>query len=167
MQPLLKCLAPVAHTTSTIGILAFFLSTADHLLLVVKLALYYTALESYCGTNTGWSSKHYHSKHVRPARSLNGNWEQLLPSKISRPVENAVNIVSGNYDSRGGIRRHSWDCHFKLGSRRWEWLKNCSRPSGWSQREGKKIFLIENLDFLHSKYSLLHNQRTRKYLVVL
>jgi len=32
VQFILKCLAPVAYTTSTIGILAFFLSTADHLL---------------------------------------------------------------------------------------------------------------------------------------
>ena len=32
VQVLLKCLAPVANTTSTIGKLAFFLSTADHLL---------------------------------------------------------------------------------------------------------------------------------------
>jgi len=45
--------------------------------------------------------------------------------------------VSGNYDSRG-IRRHSWDCLFKLGAR-WEGLKCYSRPSGWSPKAKKNI----------------------------
>ena len=45
--------------------------------------------------------------------------------------------MSGNYDSRG-IRRHSWDCLFKLGAR-WEGLKCYSRPSGWSPKAKKNI----------------------------
>jgi hypothetical protein len=37
---------------------------------------------------------------------------------------------------------------------------------GGVKRKEKKIFLIENLDFLHSKFSS-HNERTVNYLVVL
>ena len=80
--------------------------------------------------------------------------------------KNAVNIVPGNYDSRRGIRGHSWHCLFKLGAR-WEGLKSCTPPSGWSTKEGKKIFIFGNLDFFDSKCSLLHNQRTVNYLVIL
>jgi len=48
----------------------------------------------------------------------------------------------------------------------WRGLKTVVCLEGGVQKKAKKIFLIQNLDFLHTKCSLLHRQRTVDYLVV-